>query len=285
MKKKRLGLKLLFLAVLVLLTLSATVTQLTQKPASVTETTQTQSDELCMSCHSKKEYNADVSPAYLDQSVHKSLMCSNCHLYVHKETSNLKLDMNNQCIGCHASVNHENIHFPSLTGGIGALCTDCHGVHNIKPVKDPESSVNKLNVHNTCIKCHADINEAYHYSFHGAAVDLGSLKAATCVDCHGTHDILPPSNPDSSIAKENLPETCAKCHSTPQANFAKGMEHLTPYDNDKDGAYWLWVVWKFFIALILFDILKDCTIAIFELLRKLRSRKDAKRDNHDNWDI
>ncbi len=283
MKKKRLGFKLLFLVVLVLLTLS--FTRLTEKPAPVPETTQTQSDELCMSCHSKQEYKADVSPASLDQSAHKSLMCSDCHLNVHKETSNLKLDMNNQCSGCHASVTHENIHSPSLTGGIGALCTDCHGVHNIQSVKDPDSSVNKLNVHDTCIKCHSDINEAYHYSYHGTAVDLGSLKAATCVDCHGTHDILPPTNPDSSIAKKNLPETCAKCHSTPQANFAKGMEHLTPYDNEKDGAYWLWVVWKFFIALILFDILKDCTIAIFELFRKLRNRKDAKKDNHNNWDI
>ena len=283
MKKKRLGFKLLFLAILLLLTIS--LPQLVDKPAPVIETEQSKSDDLCMSCHGKEDCEIDVDPGSLEQSAHKSLMCSDCHIYVHKETPNLKLDMNNQCIGCHASVNHENIHSPSLTGGIGALCTDCHGIHNIQSVNDPESSVNKLNVHNTCIKCHPDIIEAYHYSFHGTAVDLGSLKAATCIDCHGTHDILPPSNPDSSIATENVPDTCAKCHSTPQPNFAKGMEHLTPFDNQKEGAYWLWVVWKFFIALILFDIIKDCTIAIFELIRKLRNRKDAKKDDHNNWDI
>lgn len=283
MKKKRLGLKLIILAILVLLSIS--LPKLLEKPAPVIDSVQSQSEDLCMSCHGKEDCEADVFPGSLNQSAHKSLMCSDCHLNVHKETPNLKLVMNNLCISCHASGWHDNVHSDTLAGGIGALCTDCHGIHNIQPVDSPKSSVNKLNVHNTCSKCHSDIMESYHYSFHGTAVDLGSLKAATCIDCHGTHDILPPSNPNSSTAKENIPDTCAKCHGTPQANFAKGTEHLTPYDNKKEGAYWLWVVWKFFIALILFDILKDCTIAIFELIRKLRNRKDAKKDDKDNWDI
>jgi nitrate/TMAO reductase-like tetraheme cytochrome c subunit len=283
MKKRRLGFKIIILAVLILLAIS--LPQIIEKPAPVIEETQSYSDDLCMSCHGKQDCEADVYPGSLEQSAHKSLMCTDCHLYVHKETPNLKLEMNNQCIDCHASDCQVNVHSNSLTGGIGALCTDCHGIHNILPVDDPNSSVYKLNVHETCTKCHQDIIEPYHYSFHGTAVDLGSLKAATCIDCHGTHNILPPSDPNSSIAKENVADTCAKCHRTPQPNFAEGMEHLTPYDKEKEGAFWLWVVWKFFIALILFDILKDCTIAIFELVRKLRNRKEAKKDNQNHWDI
>jgi hypothetical protein len=35
-----------------------------------------------------------------------------------------------------------------------ALCTDCHGVHDIARVRDPRSPVVKANLLNTCRKCH-----------------------------------------------------------------------------------------------------------------------------------
>ncbi len=37
-----------------------------------------------------------------------------------------------------------------------ALCTDCHGVHDIVKAKDPASPVIKANLLNTCRKCHSD---------------------------------------------------------------------------------------------------------------------------------
>lgn len=288
MQKKRLGFKILLFLVLALLSYS--LIQLTEQPAQLpTASSNVQdanNDSLCMSCHAKNNYAQGLSPATLDQSAHQSLMCSDCHLNVHQKTENLVLDMNNQCIGCHATqFQDKNIHWTALNGGAGALCTDCHGIHDIKASSDPESTVYKLNVHNTCMKCHSNMSESYHYGFHGTAVDLGSMKAATCIDCHGFHNILPPSNPNSSVAKANVPNTCAKCHSTPQANFAIGTEHLTPYEKEKDGAFPLWIIWKLFLGLILFDILKDSTIAIFELIQKLRYRKEKNKDDRNTWDI
>ena len=37
-----------------------------------------------------------------------------------------------------------------------AVCSDCHGVHDIKAVDDPESSVVKENLVTTCRRCHPD---------------------------------------------------------------------------------------------------------------------------------
>ena len=37
-----------------------------------------------------------------------------------------------------------------------ALCTDCHGVHDITKVRDPDSKVLQANLLNTCRKCHVD---------------------------------------------------------------------------------------------------------------------------------
>jgi nitrate/TMAO reductase-like tetraheme cytochrome c subunit len=35
-----------------------------------------------------------------------------------------------------------------------AVCTDCHGIHNIKPASDPTSDINPQNLLVTCQKCH-----------------------------------------------------------------------------------------------------------------------------------
>jgi cytochrome c553 len=37
-----------------------------------------------------------------------------------------------------------------------AVCTDCHGVHDIQKVDSPDSPVIKANLVATCAKCHAD---------------------------------------------------------------------------------------------------------------------------------
>lgn len=42
-----------------------------------------------------------------------------------------------------------------------AVCTDCHGVHDILPVKDPRSAVMKANLVTVCRKCHPDANENF----------------------------------------------------------------------------------------------------------------------------
>jgi predicted CXXCH cytochrome family protein len=44
---------------------------------------------------------------------------------------------------------------------IAAVCTDCHGVHDIRRVRDPESRVVKANLVKTCQKCHPDATENF----------------------------------------------------------------------------------------------------------------------------
>lgn len=39
-----------------------------------------------------------------------------------------------------------------------AVCTDCHGVHNIRTTSDPQSSVNPGNLLATCQKCHPGVS-------------------------------------------------------------------------------------------------------------------------------
>lgn len=44
---------------------------------------------------------------------------------------------------------------------LAALCTDCHGVHDIRKVNDPASPVLKANLVATCRKCHEGASESF----------------------------------------------------------------------------------------------------------------------------
>ena len=49
------------------------------------------------------------------------------------------------------------------------------------------------------------------------------MSAAVCTDCHNSHDILPASNPLSSIAKTKIPSTCGKCHQGESSEFIQSI--------------------------------------------------------------
>ena len=51
----------------------------------------------------------------------------------------------------------------------------------------------------------------------------GNTGAAVCTDCHNSHNILPASNSESSIAKVNVPATCGKCHQSESAEFVQSV--------------------------------------------------------------
>ena len=66
----------------------------------------------------------------------------------------------------------------------------------------------------SCGECHDEEQEVYAESIHGRSrEDSGEGDAASCVDCHGTHSILPKNHPESRVYPLNLPETCGACHS------------------------------------------------------------------------
>lgn len=98
-----------------------------------------------------------------------------------------------------------------------AVCTDCHGVHNIRPASSPLSKAHPLQIPETCGGCHADAERmkpyniptdqlaGYRASVHFAALTAGDLSAPTCATCHGSHGAAPPGV--SSVER-----VCGTCH-------------------------------------------------------------------------
>ena len=121
---------------------------------------------------------------------------------------------------------HADIHGQAITKGNSQapVCTDFHGIHSIKSHLDPNSSVAAKNLaRTTCARCHEGVrlsqefgveggrSSTYLASYHGLASELGSTVVANCASCHGVHNILPSSDPRSTINRANLIKTCGQC--------------------------------------------------------------------------
>ncbi len=118
-------------------------------------------------------------------------------------------------------------------------CNDCHSTHTMRRTDQDEF---KLGIMEQCGKCHAEITETYFETYHGKASALGDTAKAKCYDCHGAHDILPPSAAGSHLSQANIVGTCAKCHQNANPQFAAYLTHATHNDKEKYPAlYWVFV--------------------------------------------
>ncbi len=67
---------------------------------------------------------------------------------------------------------------------------------------------------------------SYLSSYHGMASRVGSATVANCASCHGVHNILPSSDPRSTINHANLAKTCGQCHPGANEKFITSKVHL-----------------------------------------------------------
>lgn len=69
-----------------------------------------------------------------------------------------------------------------------------------------------------------------------------SRRMLPCYDCHGHHDVLPPSNPESKLLAQNIFATCQQCHPTATAKFTDYKPHVNPLETKNYPAlHWAFV--------------------------------------------
>jgi len=190
----------------------------------------------CLECHAK---------VTLEGSAHAGLACLDCHKAIETRPGTpphqAKKDMPPPSCAtgsCHPEAPDSRpggtpAAYPDSVHGRANLerhepevarCWDCHGRHNIKPLDDPQSTVNRRNIPLMCSRCHEDMQvvvkynihaespfQEYRKSVHGRALyDMGLLDfAAVCTDCHGVHNI---QGVGAAHLAAKDPATCGKCH-------------------------------------------------------------------------
>jgi len=243
----------------------------------------------CGRCHGQKflmESNGESAQPFISyqESVHgratekgskKAAVCTDCHgsheiLPANDQKSPIsKFNVPATCGACHTAIQTtfmQSIHGQAIARGNGEapVCTDCHGIHSIKSHTDANSPASEQNLsRDTCARCHQGVRlsqefgvpgnrvTSYFDSYHGLATEGGSVVAANCSSCHGVHNILPSSDPRSTINKANLDATCGKCHQGVTQKFTLTRVHQEDGVPSKDiGSVVVWWIRLIYIVLI-----------------------------------
>src|SRR5271157_2062968 len=223
---------------------------------------------------SDKGKNIFVDPAKHAASAHAILGCSDCHTSIKDFPHPAKIAKvqcatchedevkayagsvhailgETACATCHGSV-HELTAAAALLPG---KCTECHAdevksltesTHG-QAASEPDSQVAHARLADTCAKCHSDAGflsrhqipmahpvEAYKQSVHGSAVASGNEKAATCNNCHGTHNIYPARDERSRVNHWKVADTCGQCHQEIARQFNDSVHGKSAKAGDRD---------------------------------------------------
>jgi len=145
--------------------------------------------ETCGNCHAAilNEYAQSIHGKALSEENNADVpVCTDCH-GVHNiqdpRTDQFRVNTPELCAGCHANaalMQKYNLRadvydlYKLSWHGVdvsvykarwltiwhdSAVCTDCHGIHNIRKTDDPASSVNPNNLLATCQKCHPGVSQ------------------------------------------------------------------------------------------------------------------------------
>lgn len=135
----------------------------------------------CVDCHGADSFphNGPTpvnSRVYTIESVQ---MCNNCHV---QEAADLEHGLHEKAI---------------LAGNLqAAVCTDCHGAHDIRPATNHPQLVAGV-----CGDCHRSTYDEWRNSPH---VDIGPLG---CAKCHSQHS--------QELRISDVNELCTNCHKAP----------------------------------------------------------------------
>ncbi len=200
-------------------------------------------NDYCLGCHNRADLTKTlpsgetlslyVDPDLFDHGIHnqQNIACVDCHTgitafphpdFKAQNIRDVTLQMYGVCQKCHADSYEQtlnSVHQIALQAGNtnAAVCTDCHNPHQQTRLTDPQTGRltdnARLEVSQTCARCHSAVYDTYKGSVHGAALtQFGNRDVPTCIDCHGVHNI---QDSKGAAFHNAVPQLCAKCHTDP----------------------------------------------------------------------
>lgn len=257
--------------------------------------------QLCASCHREGEKAAKrytgtqhkIIQSYIESIHGKGLeksgltvtaICVDCHTS-HKELpasdplSSVNPDnIPKTCSKCHYGIYEifeKSVHSKEVTKTDKKLptCYDCHKSHSIERVERGDF---RQGIIEQCGKCHEEVTKTYFDTFHGKVSKLGDVGAAKCYDCHGSHNILKPENPNSTLSRNNVVQTCQKCHPNSNHKFVGYLTHATHHEPEKY-PYLFYTFWAMTFLLVgTFAFFGIHTILWFP--RALKEKRKMKKE-------
>lgn len=205
--------------------------------------------EPCSSCHGEDQ------TVKFEESVHararqagkNAPRCTTCHPpHAVVKLSSVPLQERQLyvveiCSRCHRQVEEKysaSDHWRAVVAGVKGApsCIDCHGEHGVLAPAADSARTSHSHQAAMCMKCHADNPDvrakmgpsgafiaSYEGSVHAKAVREGNGGAATCTDCHGSHEVLKGSDPKSTVSRVSIAGTCGGCHGEAEKQYLESV--------------------------------------------------------------
>ncbi len=224
----------------------------------------------CMRCHYDPELtmerNGETISLFVDEiaystSKHGGTGCAQCHTDVTPSrieracVTSVAADVD--CAICHAGPVDDytsGMHGRLAAQGVSEAptCLDCHDHHATQDNIWPTSPTFARNVPDLCARCHRegepaarlvreegyegpDIVNSYVMSIHGKGlIESGLVVTATCPSCHTPHKELPPTDPESSVHRDNISGTCGTCHHGIEEEYNSSIHWMGREDAPED---------------------------------------------------
>jgi cytochrome b subunit of formate dehydrogenase len=267
---------------------------------------------VCATCHQDQaaDYALGVHGQARKNGNEGAPDCGVCHGSAHEllspSSQAFRAAVPDTCGMCHSEIAEQyraSVHGQALARGVtqAPLCTDCHGEHRILKHTNAASPVNAAHIRDTCGSCHGDVRltrkfglpsdrlVSFDSSYHGLAAKAGSQTVANCASCHGVHNILPSSDPKSTINARNLPKTCGQCHPGAGTRFAISQVHLAEGKGELPVMRWVrlfyWLVIPVTIGLMLLHNGGDWVRKLIDLRFSMRQDRLGDRNFSEHGEL
>lgn len=190
------------------------------------------------------------------------------------------------CAGCHdgpATAYGASVHGRARARGDAdaPACSDCHGAHGV------ERAAQAAATGDACTACHADakrmarhgistqVVSTYRDDFHGMTAALqrrhglapGARRAASCIDCHGAHDVAARGDPASRLAAGNRARTCGACHPGASARFTSAwLSHAPPSWRSATVVGGVQLFYRFMIPFMVLGLLLQIALHVYRMV-------------------
>ncbi|MBI2931269.1 MAG: cytochrome c3 family protein [Planctomycetes bacterium] len=262
----------------------------------------------CADCHTDIDLEAHPDRALKDRRAYTldmSKLCVRCH---EKASASFANDVHRDkgaCVDCHdphasapaipqtcASCHRETADWYARSAHTGAqdvpVCTDCHRAHPMSAARTLDFHIESVAL---CERCHGDAEKmskhglstavmtTYLQDFHGVSVTYDRKRRpaepvqlkATCIDCHGAHDIARKESPRSLAIKANRAKVCGKCHENATESFSQAwLSHYIPGPTRAPLVYFVRLSYWIFIPLVIAGLLAHILMDFFHLFRTRR---------------
>ena len=203
----------------------------------------------CLTCHADKDAKRSngksvfVVKQKFDSSVHGK---ADCHrdLASAKDYPHAERLKKVACATCHDGAPASHPFHPEMAAAAAGKtkpqvsCTDCHGDHEVKSVKDPGFAFSEKLQADSCGNCHDDVKTHFLASEHGKAMARGAVPAPTCLACHRT-PVTAGNGMELGALKRAQERLCLSCHVKNKAvrdQVSTSATFIASYEHSVHGA-------------------------------------------------